>query len=267
MMFWNDRKSDYSRMVDVYKRRRAVVWRLHNEVLPEYLSRRAFQTGGKKLGISQQGTLVFDSEAEMGILMDYCIHEDGERGTNAVGRYIADARLDAGSDEYAVVKAMSRSFFTVVQVMEVLPDVGVRVTDLLAGCEYLLIDMGFGKTAIPGYVIATRVYPYDDFVTTSGAPLPVDVTVLREIRDSLLPRYGTEQDGHCVLQDGRQKAADLTTAIIRVCLHTGPPPMEYEKAPPHSALSPTRREPHIARNAPCPCGSGRKYKKCCGQIP
>ncbi len=23
---------------------------------------------------------------------------------------------------------------------------------------------------------------------------------------------------------------------------------------------------HIARNAPCPCGSGRKYKRCCGKV-
>jgi hypothetical protein len=27
---------------------------------------------------------------------------------------------------------------------------------------------------------------------------------------------------------------------------------------------PTETEPKLARNAPCPCGSGRKYKKCCG---
>ncbi len=25
----------------------------------------------------------------------------------------------------------------------------------------------------------------------------------------------------------------------------------------------TRSEPKIGRNDPCPCGSGRKYKKCC----
>jgi len=25
-----------------------------------------------------------------------------------------------------------------------------------------------------------------------------------------------------------------------------------------------RKEPKIGRNAPCPCGSGRKFKKCCG---
>jgi preprotein translocase subunit SecA len=29
---------------------------------------------------------------------------------------------------------------------------------------------------------------------------------------------------------------------------------------------PIRREtPKVGRNAPCPCGSGKKYKKCCGQ--
>ncbi len=25
-----------------------------------------------------------------------------------------------------------------------------------------------------------------------------------------------------------------------------------------------RKEPKVPRNAPCPCGSGKKYKKCCG---
>jgi uncharacterized protein len=32
--------------------------------------------------------------------------------------------------------------------------------------------------------------------------------------------------------------------------------------------APARREaPKVGRNDPCPCGSGQKYKKCCGQAP
>jgi hypothetical protein len=27
-----------------------------------------------------------------------------------------------------------------------------------------------------------------------------------------------------------------------------------------------RVEPHVGRNDPCPCGSGKKYKKCCGRM-
>ena len=29
--------------------------------------------------------------------------------------------------------------------------------------------------------------------------------------------------------------------------------------------SPTEKYPGTGRNAPCPCGSGRKYKRCCGR--
>ena len=27
-----------------------------------------------------------------------------------------------------------------------------------------------------------------------------------------------------------------------------------------------REEPKVGRNDPCPCGSGRKFKKCCGKV-
>lgn len=29
---------------------------------------------------------------------------------------------------------------------------------------------------------------------------------------------------------------------------------------------PTTAEKKVGRNEPCPCGSGKKYKKCCGQL-
>jgi len=33
---------------------------------------------------------------------------------------------------------------------------------------------------------------------------------------------------------------------------------------PRSGQQPVRVGPKIGRNQPCPCGSGKKYKKCCG---
>ncbi len=32
-----------------------------------------------------------------------------------------------------------------------------------------------------------------------------------------------------------------------------------------ASINPARKQPKIGRNAVCPCGSGRKYKKCCGR--
>ena len=32
-----------------------------------------------------------------------------------------------------------------------------------------------------------------------------------------------------------------------------------------SATTMVRETPKVGRNDPCPCGSGKKYKKCCGK--
>ncbi len=51
---------------------------------------------------------------------------------------MADFQLDVGSDEYVVVKAMSESFHTLVQVEDVLPGVGVRANDLMGDKQFLI---------------------------------------------------------------------------------------------------------------------------------
>ncbi|HUS83365.1 MAG TPA: SEC-C metal-binding domain-containing protein, partial [Dehalococcoidia bacterium] len=56
----------------------------------------------------------------------------------------------------------------------------------------------------------------------------------------------------------------------------GSAPAEVEGAPARAEAAPVRRAGMAAarrpvgaqktgRNAPCPCGSGKKYKKCCGR--
>jgi preprotein translocase subunit SecA len=40
---------------------------------------------------------------------------------------------------------------------------------------------------------------------------------------------------------------------------------EIEK-PADIAVAPVRSGPKIGRNDPCPCGSGKKYKACCGAL-
>ncbi|HOG50872.1 MAG TPA: SEC-C metal-binding domain-containing protein [Lentisphaeria bacterium] len=42
------------------------------------------------------------------------------------------------------------------------------------------------------------------------------------------------------------------------------PPEELATELPERGQPKTRTEPKIGRNDPCPCGSGKKYKKCCG---
>jgi hypothetical protein len=44
------------------------------------------------------------------------------------------------------------------------------------------------------------------------------------------------------------------------------PPLPPEVDPYTTIVDPIRRDgPKVGRNDPCPCGSGKKYKKCCGK--
>ena len=40
---------------------------------------------------------------------------------------------------------------------------------------------------------------------------------------------------------------------------------EQRSKPAGAVFSPTEDRPAARRNDPCPCGSGRKYKRCCGR--
>jgi preprotein translocase subunit SecA len=62
---------------------------------------------------------------------------------------------------------------------------------------------------------------------------------------------------------------DLVRYIYRVNVVQAPQPQQrqlvenrYQEEGPRQ---PVRREQKVGRNDPCPCGSGKKYKKCCGR--
>ncbi|MBQ7584734.1 MAG: preprotein translocase subunit SecA [Desulfovibrionaceae bacterium] len=40
---------------------------------------------------------------------------------------------------------------------------------------------------------------------------------------------------------------------------------EPKPTPPKTHREPVKAKPHVGRTDPCPCGSGKKYKKCCGR--
>ena len=256
-------EKNYLKLVARYKELRKIMCDLQNDTLLKYVSKRALDVCGKKLGILQNNTFVLDDMDQIGVVMDYCIYDYREDGINAVSQYIADSQLDPDSDEYTVVNAMSESFYMLVQVENTMPGVGAIVNDLMGDRQFLLIDLGMGRTAVKGMVIATRLLPFEGFMTTSGAALPVNMETLEEIFDYAFQHYGTE-DGEYIEVDIRQKA-DLTAAIIRMCLEANASEhIRYEDVENQPVNSPLHRETRIGINEPCPCGSGKKYKRCCG---
>jgi hypothetical protein len=144
-----------------------------NSKLVRRLSKETLYEGGRRLGILKGNTLVFDSEDESSVLMDYCIYDVRRNGCNAIEQYLISFPADAESDELNCLRSMQRAIYSLFVVETVELGLGVTVRDMRTNEIHLVVDTGFGSSARPGLAIASRLLFHDDFSMTGGAALPL----------------------------------------------------------------------------------------------
>lgn len=250
----------HAELLPRYKHLRRVGLELNNRLV-ETVSRSALDEGGKKLGVLKRNVLTLDTEDEIAVVMDYCLHDVRRHGLNAVERYLNESPPAAGSDEWVLLRALRQARYSVFVVESAEPGVGVHVRDLLRDETLFLVDVGLGTTAA-GMVLAGRVMAPEGIGMTTGAALPVGVLSAAE-RDRFAGRLKAGFPGLDFGNPSPEEAGEVAAAIIRTCLRRGAAErIEYvEPGRVPEVLPPARR---TGRNAPCPCGSGKKFKHCCG---
>jgi hypothetical protein len=256
----------HANILPIYQRLRQVGRSLNNKLVTT-LSTETIEEGGRRLGLLRKGILVFESEDESSVLMDFCIYNVYTDGRNAVQAYLETSPPRPGSDEFTILNAMQRAYYTIMQVTGVERGVGVTVWDALRDEIQFLADVGFGNTAEKDILFAGRVLPFEGFLTTGGASLPITGASGKRVAD-VLERWGKVTTNH--LRPTPEQEADLAASVIRACLETGASshiaysaPGQKRSRSRHADDQPQRLRAN--RNDPCPCGSGRKYKSCCGK--
>jgi len=251
--------ADRAEIVSRYKHLRAVGRRL-NDKLVQRLSRDVLDEGGRKLGIFQGDVFVFNSEDETSVLMDYCLYDVRRQGRNAIEQYLIESPPDPESDEMVCLGAMQHAIYSLFIVESVVRGLGVTVRDLCSDETILVVDLAFGSTAEPGLVLASRLLFHDGFAMTGGAALPIGVPPEEE-REAITQKLSQVLTSH---KDGCLDPAPLIQACLeRGCssdIHYQGPTGERAGRPHQRSRNPSGKS---ARNAPCPCGSGKKYKHCC----
>ena len=130
--------------------------------------------------------------------------------------------------------------------------------------RHFLVDVGLSQSAVKGLVVATRVFPFADFLMTAGAALAPDADTMETI--ARLPWSSRPRREIAALAPDPR--AEFNAAIIRLCMEAqNTARVAYRgvgesRAEEPEAVFPARS---VGRNDPCPCGSGKKYKKCCGR--
>jgi len=253
---------NYTEVLEKYKRTRSIALELNNSLL-KLIPKKAIESTARKWGLWRDGALVLDIEDHLSVLMDYVIHDCFLNGQNALERYLIQQPPELGSDVQAVLEGMRRAFFSIFRVEKVVKSVGVHVLDILGDRQYFLADAGLGDMASEALTLVSRVFLFDDFITTSGAALPVDDEASADIADYLNSMEKSPLDSEAMT---REEMADLNASLIGFCLRSkGGQYIRYDEAGDKLAgrVIPFPGTQHVGRNEPCPCGSGKKYKKCC----
>jgi len=174
----------YSEYLAAYDRIRPIKFRL-NKILTERLSQATLKESGSRLGILEGDTIVLSAEAECAVLLDYAIYNCEVNGRNGVQAYFEQEPPPPESLEMAVLKAMLEARYTLLEVMEAVPGVGMVVKDLLTNDSHFLCEIGLSRTATPNMVVATRVVAMEGFLMACGAALPASAVMLKQIAQKI----------------------------------------------------------------------------------
>ena len=168
----------------------------------------------RRLGLARGRTLILDDPDELTLVFDLVVHVRMGGRSRAIDRYAAGHKPPPGSDDDLVLSAARNARFAIWRVQRRHEIAGLHITDVITGDMLWLIDEGLEATCRVGDVCASRLIAVDDFVMSCGAFVPIDATVLAELRDTL-PRQAPASSIEPV-QDPR-----FAIGLYRAAVRTG----------------------------------------------
>lgn len=182
------------------------------------LTPKAMEDSAKKLGFWRRGALSLRQEEELAVVTDFAIHHYRPDGKNTVERTLANRGTTFDATERAVLEAMARSRFTVLELEASEDGVTFAARDRLYDETVVIGDEGLGKIAQRGQLIATRIVLVGEIAVLTGAALPFDRELADDLRTVLERRWPGAVPaglrGVSAAEQGRI-VADLVTVALR----------------------------------------------------
>ena len=172
-----------SSLLNEYRRYRNVATALNHRIMNVALDKATLDRAGKWLGITKRGVLVFDSDDETSVLMDYALYEVRKHGKSVVQRYQEEGgEQDQIEQELlAAMVAAKAGLFRVESTSRQMSN--VTLSDAIDGSSVTLTDIGFSQTLTAGPMVFFRPVQLSLFTMTSGIAFVFPGEMEHELRD------------------------------------------------------------------------------------
>lgn len=187
-------------LIEKYKKYRKIGLELNHKMIDNCLDRDALMKSAGLLGIVRRGTMVFDREEEMSVLMDFFLNEY-QVGTK---NYVEIYKEKVGGQneiEKEILDALLSSYTSLFKILSTSQaENTLLLNDILNNkSDIKLTDINFSKTATPGFLLFTRLVPFKDFNATSGVsfafPGDLEEKILRKYKKL---REKVKSDSHSI---------------------------------------------------------------------
>lgn len=152
-----------------YKTYREVGMELNYKIVTSCLKREALMKSARLLGIARGDTLIFDSDEEMSILMDFALNEYRKDNKNTIEIYREKTgwQNETEKDILDALLSSYTSLFKITSISEA--ENTLLLNDILNKKGNIeLIDIALSETATPELLLFIRLVPVKDFNMTSG---------------------------------------------------------------------------------------------------
>jgi hypothetical protein len=169
-----------------YRALRAVA-NAHNRACIDLICRKTLLDTARVIGLAHSGVLTLDSEDELTMVYDLCVHTARPGRSRAIDRFAHAAKFAVPSDQAVVLAAMQRARFSIWRVMGYHDEGGLVVRDVLRGGEAWLMDEWLTISCAPDFKFVGRLLAPDIFVMSSGVMLPFTVEFAAEMLLRMTP--------------------------------------------------------------------------------
>jgi hypothetical protein len=219
--FFRRRRISNPQLVDTYRQMRRIGMAL-NITLIKQLPKAAVPECGKKLGLSKAGTLIFNNnDDEIAVLYDYCLYHYRRGNKNVIERYLEESPPEPESAEMTLLRAMSDAHYSVFRLVEIVPQQGAVLFDLVREENVELIDLSLAETGMPGTILVARVLALPGFRMSSGTMIPLPEALIEERILPLIDKFMPEDGRGSRTQMATAQEAAFTGQLIRLALHEG----------------------------------------------
>jgi len=219
--------------------------------------------------IGLEGRVVMPLDDQMVIQLEWAFHDVMLDGQTILTRVAANPP-ELTPKALRALRNRPHARYSVFRLNSLVPELGGEFEDLIFGGKFAVLDLPTAENKKSGDLMATRIYWTGEYWTHSSGRFFVGPGLLPLIRKRV-----NEIAGQSPYEDLPSNVrSQVTTEIIRACAEdmANQDPLEvdwgvlnkFKKKLPSGSTQAPPGKPRVGRNDPCPCGSGLKYKHCCG---